>query len=470
MPSPGDHLAVKNTVRRFLHTEKHVPLPLGGYGLPVVIRRKFSFAPQLSNISTLSLLPDFNSIQYDHLDANVEIGKEPSARATNHPLRIKYSLIRPSEPLAEEQPRSPTPALRRKPGRVGRITPSISLEEIQECEDSDDSTEFSNTLGDASNLTDPTSGTSSSRNATAPSDQTPYDHCASGFSLTQHGNDCTVSGTGEAYVSVRDQIAWDLGRCVPQILKMFYIVDLQFIGHPISVASKDLVPRYSLCPDEAHFFNEEYIDQPWQIQVSSYFGQEKISIVLQGDLYPVSTFQNGATHRFIAAVDLTEFVESVRSSEDDIWVSRAQSPDIWLNLALEEMRINGLNIEDPPIRYTSHRKRNMSNKKKWLDLAMDLIKDIYQDYFILGLSDTTEGVYEITHVSQSIVDLDEQTKKPPDLTPLAAGLAHGRCFSSEIVWGETGRVYCIPMFGPELNCWLCFIVDGSLPLLWEVLW
>lgn len=470
MPTPGEHLAVKDTIKKFLHTEKHVPLPPGGYGLPAIIRRKFSFAPQLSNISTLSLLPDFNSTQHDHLEANLETGKDPSASATNHPLRIKYSLISLSKPLAEEQHRSLTPSLRRRPGCVGRITPSISLEDIHECEDSDDSTECSNTLVYASTLTDSTSSAKSSHETTAPSDQILYDHRASADPLTQHGNDCTIPDTGEAYLSVRDQIACNLRRCVPQILKMFYIVDLQFMGHPLAVASKDLVPRYSLCPDEAHFFNEEYIDQPWQIQVNSYLGQKKISIVLQGDLYPVSTFQDGATHRFIAAIDLTEFVESVRSCKDDIWVSRSQSPDIWLNLAHEEMRINGMSIEDPPLRYTSHRKRNMSNKKKWLDLACDLIKDVYQDYFILGLSDTTEETYEITHVSQSIVDLDEQTKTPPDLTPLAAGLAHGRCFSSEIIWGDPGRVYCVPMFGPELNCWLCFIIDRSLPLLWEVLW
>ena len=470
MPSPGDHLQVKDTFKRFLHTDKHVPLPPGGYGLPAIIKRKFSFAPQLSNISTLSLLPDFNSLQYDHLDATLESAKQSSLSAINHPLRVKYSLIRPSGPLAEEQRRNPTSALRRKSGRIGRITPSISLEEIQEYEDSDDSTECSNTLTDTFTLSDPTSGTISSHETTAPSDQKVYGHCASASPLTQHERDYTASGTDETYLTVRDQIALDLGRWVPQILKNFYIVDLQFIGHPIAVASKDLVPRYSLCPDEAHFFNEEYIDQPWQIQVNSYLGQKKISIILQGDLYPVSTSQNSATHRFIAAVDLTEFVESVRSSNDDIWESRAQSPDIWLNLAHEEMRINGMSVEDPPIRYTSYRKRNIANKKKWLDLACDLIKDVYQDYFILGLSDTDDELYEITHVSKSILDLDENCKTVPDLTPLAAGLAHGRCFSSEIIWGDPGRVYCVPMFGPELNCWLCFIVDSSLPSLWEVLW
>ena len=243
---------------------------------------------------------------------------------------------------------------------------------------------------------------------------------------------------------------------------MFYIANLQLPGNPIAVTSEDLLPTYSLCHDEAYFIAEEYPKEPWQIQVKSYGKQKIYSVVIQGDLYPVTVSDDHATHRFIAAVDLTKFVESVRFSGCDIWSWEPQSPDIWLEIAHEEMRNDGMCIDDPPVRFDP----NPISKKKRLDTAMDIMEKVYRDFFILGLSDPTERTYDVTHVSRSVAELFRRTGSAPDLTHLTANLAKGYGFHSELTWGTLRWVYCVPMFGPELNCWLCFLVDRSLPLMW----
>lgn len=242
---------------------------------------------------------------------------------------------------------------------------------------------------------------------------------------------------------------------------MFYVKNPQFPGSPIAVTSKDLLPTYSLCRDEADYLIKESLTEPWQIQVKPYGEQKLYSVVLEGDLYSVSGSSNHPTHRFIASIDLTKFVESVRFLECDIWNWVPQSPDIWLEITHEEMRKNGMCIADPPVRFDPKR----ISKKIRLDTAMDIIKEVYRDFFVLGLSNPPEGTYKVTHISRSIVE-PYRSGSAPDPTSLAGNLAKGYSFHAELAWDTLRRVYCVPLFGPELNCWLCFLVDRSLPVMW----
>ena len=444
--------------------EKYVPLPVGGYGLPAIVRRKFSFPAQLPNVSVLSLLPDFNSTQYNHVDASLESRRppQPSSEPHAHPLRVKYSLIQPTEPSSEVESRASTPHLRRKAGRISRASLALSVPEIEDHGETDDSISHTESLSDATTAVSVTPPTKHSTIQTTKRKNQLERLAPIKPRSPQQTRFERLLREGKVAVPIKDQIAWKFKQYVPQILKTFCVTDLQFPGHPIAVVSKDVLPRQDLRCDEAHYLSVEPPKEPSQICVETHNGRKTYRVTLQEDLYSCCGNYDRPTHRYIGHVDLTEFVESVRFGESDIWSWEPLSPDHWLRLAHEYMREDGHSIEDPPIRYEAKK----VSKAVRLDTAMEVIDSLYRDCFVFGLSKTSPGLYETTHVSQSVLDLSRRNKNAPDLAHLAPDFARGECFYSDIFWDTHKRLYCIPMFGPKPNCWLCFMVDRSLPAVW----
>ena len=418
--------------------------------VPAIVRRKFSPPAQLPNVSVLSLLPDFNASQYDHLDGSLESRRPPQPRSEPHPLRVKYSIIRPTEPISEVESQASTPRLRRKRGRISRASLELSVPETEDHGKTDDSTSHNESLSDtttAVNVTPPTKHSKSERTApTVPRNP-------------QQDRIQRFLREGKIAVSIQDQIAWEIRRCVPQMLRTFCVTDLQFPGYPIGVVSKDLLPRHDLSCDEAHYLGEEPSKEASQICVETRDGRKTYRATLQEDLYTCGNYKR-TTHRYIGYVDLTKIVESVRFGETDIWKWEPLLPDPWLQTAHEYMREDGHSIQDPPIRYETKK----VSKGVCLDTAMELIDSLYRDCFVFGYN--SRGEFETTHVSKSVLDLACRDHSPPDLSDLAPGFVSGECFYHDVFWGTPKRLYCIPMFGPNLNCWLCFMVDRSLPALW----
>ena len=272
----------------------------------------------------------------------------------------------------------------------------------------------------------------------------------------------SVASDDKAHPSVEDQIARKLKRCLPNIFKNFYITDLGFPRNPISSMSRGLIPDYGLCKNEAHYLESDYLNIPWQIQIQDVDKRKAYRVVLQGDLFSCAANDERLTHRFVTHLDLTSFIDSVRYEKNDIWKYEPLSPDPWLDIALGEMRKDGHQVADPAIHYDAKR----VSMKDRLDISMSIIKSVHQDFFLLGLSDKPPWTYEISHISRSMPGIGSEDKALPDLSKLAAKIAQGESFSSELVWGSLKRVYCVPLFGPKLNSWLCFLVDASLPIFW----
>ena len=461
----SDSQRIKETLRKLLpgSENKYVPLPNGGYGLPAIVKRKFSFPAQLPNISTLSLLPDFNSLHHDHFDKCLQSSQQAQTTTNpQHPLRIRYSLTRSMESINEPEQRQSTPSLRRISRRISKPNSLVSIPESEGSSEGEFASQDSS-FTNATTVINITPRTSHSPESTISSSDTR--HLAtpsSGSWPTQTSSTDRVPSKGRIFLSVRDQIIWKLEGCVPNILRQFYIIDLQLEGNPIAVVSQDLLPDHHLDRNEAHFLTDSLPETTSQICVQTYAGGESYSVILQGDFYSCSSDFRRPTHRFIAKLDLTRYVESVRKGANDIWRYEPQKPDLWLELAHEEESENGAPIKTPPTRYEA---KGVSKKER-LDIAMEVITDFYHDFFVLGLVDAAHQLYEMTHVSQGIFKIDQGSGAPPDLPSLVSRLQNGKCFYADLTWGGSKRVYCIPMYGPKLNSWLCFLVDRALPIVW----
>lgn len=260
---------------------------------------------------------------------------------------------------------------------------------------------------------------------------------------------------------VREQILLKLRKHVSHLLETFCIVDLQAYGAPTLATSRDLLPTEEYVECKPHFIHSKYLGQSSQITAERYGdGRQKYRVILAGDLHDPMYEYSTAGQRFYGHLDLTNLVNAVRASQGDVRTSEDPPPDIFLAMAIEEMDALGFRIRRRPKPGMSKR----VSRKDQLDLAMDLICYIHKDYFVLESSDI-EKVYRIAQVSPSLLEPNSSASQPPDLSPLVNHLARGEKFHCDVAWAGSKVAYCLPMKGQYRDCWLCFLVDGTLPVI-----
>lgn len=279
-------------------------------------------------------------------------------------------------------------------------------------------------------------------------------------SLTSTHAEKSSDLSGDAWVT--EQILSKLKRHVTHLFDTFCIVDLQSYGHPTVATSTDLLSTGCSVEAEPHFIHGEWLGKSWQITSEEYGdGRHKYRVTLGGDLHDPMYEPSKAQKRFYGHLDLTNLVRAVRRSQGDVRTSEDPPPDIWLALAIEEMDALGIRIRRRPKPGVSKR----VFRKDQLDLAMDLIRGIHKDYFVLEPCND-EDACEITYTSPSLLESYGSGSQPADLFELLEHIRTGKKFYCDVTWDGPKIAYCIPMKGQYVNCWLCFLVDINLLAIW----
>ena len=446
--------------------------PPGGYPLPACIRRKFSFAPQLPSISLISLLPDFASsssnlgVQLDELGAKSITNETPTS------LYIRYSLESLRNTVEEQLPATkPKPLL----PRINTNIPAV-LQHNDSRRPRD--TVYAALLDDLGLKTSQSlrrkrgreslyrlaaSSPKSSQYSASPS-LTPSTEdlgpCTSRTSLVLSEEDIFTS-TIKTIQRARDAASLDpkfseldarllerLARDTPNLFGSFFIIDLQLPDNPVRITSHDMIP-VDLGPGEAIFLDEANMDIPYHLKTVFYGDSFIRSLPFEGDLVDSRRHSAGPSLRFYGQIDLTEFLD--KEFDDNV--------DIWLEIAYEEMA--KVRREMPPYPVPPYVEAKG---------VPDLIKLLHRDYFIIGLSDTAKLEFGITMVSPSLAaSIEIHDADFLDWTSLRERLVKPQRFVTQVYWqsfGHKDKLYCIPMFGPGLVCWLCFLVDKDLPAIW----
>ncbi|KAI4289286.1 MAG: hypothetical protein L6R35_001453 [Caloplaca aegaea] len=461
--------------------------PHGGYPLPASIRRKFSFAPQLSNLSQISLMPDFAS---SSLDLGIQLDYSEAKRIskdTPTSLYIHYSQLSLPDTPTEQQPAliqkpslseidtasaTPTAGMRlvqdnktqppqnHRSQRLRRMRGRVSLPRstVANTESDQYSTSSSPTYSIES------TGSSSPRTSLISSDQD------GGALITelQDATDCSSQCTG--FNDLEYRLLKRLVDEVPNLFGTFFIVDLQ-LDNLVRVTSHDILPA-RLAPNEVLFYDEDLQEIPYKL-LTRYNGMERMqTLPFEGDLV---AFDGGppspkkTRHRFIGQIDLTSFLDR----------ELGENGDIWTMIALEEMEKAG-------IRRTGRR----PYPRPHLPLAAphveaeqvpELIRSLHRDYFLVGFSSLPKPQFRITFTSPTLSSTiaKEMMSHPGflDWAGLESRFMTPRRFVTQVQWqqqqtipGELlrrrNKLYCIPMFGPDLVCWLCFLVHRELPGIW----
>ncbi|KAI4235030.1 MAG: hypothetical protein L6R40_006576 [Gallowayella cf. fulva] len=459
--------------------------PPGGYPLPAYIRRKFSFAPQLPNISKISLMPDFAS---SSLDLSIEPEKSSAlfiSHTTPVSLWVQYNPERSSSRRGvERQQKTSRPSLprintnlasgtqvQRADGGVAVVLPSNGRRNSQQL----------NTRHAGSS---PKSvGQRSLRMQTAStigSDHYPeWDRLSSYTQVSSPGTPETViSSAGEEVYRVRSarshsttgqvshttradevesRLLKRLAERSPNVLGSFCIIDLQLPGFPIRVTSHDMLP-VDLAPDEVLFLDRSDLGPPYQIKTASDGKKELQILPIVADLVDIDGASARPSHLVVGQIDLTDFLQSESDEDED--------EDVWLTIAYEELEKAGMHYALP----RGYRSKAASSTGAERERSVELIRSLHRDYFIIGMSGMDQRQFGITMVSPTLYASKELRRKDfLDFPKLASRLNIPQRFVTRVKWGTAGlrdKLYCVPMSGPHLVCWLCFLVDSDLPDIW----
>lgn len=156
----------------------------------------------------------------------------------------------------------------------------------------------------------------------------------------------------------------------------------------------------------------------------------------------------------------------------------------WLEVAAADAAADDEDQPHPddgsPTRAHTARARLSPADPALLNLS-EVIEDVrffHRDALILSQAKNT-GFWQISAASRSLAGDAADLRAglgatPPEvLGQLGAALSGRVAVSFEgIRWGVSGvekRVYCVPMSrGGEVGCWICFLVDGRVPDLWDL--
>lgn len=457
--------------------------PPGGFPLPASIRKKFSFAPQLSNLSQISLMPDFASsslvgIELDDSEAKKVTNETPTSLYVHYSLlslpdtldiRLPAATLQPPLPKADGFSSS-AKSERQRPRKDDDI---VSITEIWETKNQQSirpaqslrrvrGRESLQKLTTSSSYGDSYSGSpafSSVAGSSKPSSpKTAFTSLDEDFCdlTTQTDTDCAIQRPG--LDEVQSRLVKRLAHDTPNLFQTFFIIDLQLMN-VVRVTSHDILPT-GLAPDEVIFYDEDLQEIPYKLLTISDDEQQTQHLVFEGDLVINGGVSTQPSHRFIGQIDLTNFLE--KELEDN--------EDVWLAIAYEEMEKSGV-----PAR------RGKYGRRRWADPAPaaphveaeqvpDVMKALHRDYFVIGFSSTPNPHFSITLLSPTL-SARKEINHPGflDWKRLEEHLSKPQPFITWVQWQTvqlSDKLYCIPMFGPDLVCWLCFLVDSDLPEIW----
>lgn len=253
-----------------------------------------------------------------------------------------------------------------------------------------------------------------------------------------------------------DEILFQLRNLAPNLLASFCIVSLQLPEHPVQVTSKDLLIPY-LGKGQAMYLPNETTEQPWKIRQELLDDEWAHLLTVQGDIFE-RNFGSQPSHRFVGELNLTALVRDLTGGSSPLLAEHDEDPR--LSIASEDMS------------YSFPRRSIQAIANFPEGAVVGAIRLLHAYYFIVKPSD--HG-YVISHLAPDLIESigpeyhDLPTTAFVDLESLGEFFERAESFCIKVLWQPSKDqqwLYCIPHFSPDLDCWLCFLVDANYECLW----
>lgn len=254
------------------------------------------------------------------------------------------------------------------------------------------------------------------------------------------------------------QLFGEIRDLTKDFLCSFSVVDKQLSGDPISVVSRDLLPKSPIPSGESLYVSNQLDTGDWTLKSSGTGKSISHFLILKQALFQREGSRH--SHELFAQLDVTNLVENVRSDSSE--------EDVWLYTAAEEME--KLSIKNNMLLHHLSLPKSIT-VQSITESRMNIIRCFYQLFFVLCQPSSDSTLCAITHVSSSLLQHEaEYTSKVAnafrrDCFDIQKQLSRGERFFFDIredMTGDRQLVCCVPMFGPNLNCWLCFLISGPV--------
>lgn len=463
----GRSNSIKHSFRKLFNKPNETAgtqLPPGGLPLPAVVRRKFSFAPQLSEASLVSLLPDFSSGH--NREQGAQAGYMESqiggiAGISRLPC-TQYSLVPPKDETPKSRDPKARHMLRRKKAQEFRkISNSPNGTDARSEESSPLAVVYHGERLSQSPVDTFSQDTSGSATLGPMSSLSPK---ASTISI--------ATKDPERHHISEQQILTLLTENVPNLLDPYCAIDLRISRQIRRVTSHGTKPPDYFSEYTTSFIPGQDLDSNWEVRTQEHGSRQSHHLTMQGDLVESGSGRVRSKQRVIIQVDVTDLIIHLEANmEPD------PSTDIWMEIAHEAMRASG-------IRQSHLNTSTLGPKVPSMEMesALRFLRHLHRDYMLISSSSGASGspkTHAITHFSPSLSKNPTNPTNPKqrnlpnaslfDIDDLRESLDRGERFVSVSRCQRLGfceRLYCLPLSGPDLEFWLCFLVDGDLPGLW----
>ncbi|KAI9714585.1 MAG: hypothetical protein M1812_006390 [Candelaria pacifica] len=320
----------------------------------------------------------------------------------------------------------------------------------------------------------------------------------------------------------------NIQKTIPNLLRSFCISDPKVEGNPINVTSKDVMPRESIHEDELVYLNlpDDFEEYSSLTAAHDEYGSPIYSLIFSN---PLQNEEGKTVHTLTSQINVSYFVQQhVRRtllSQDADEVNEKDQLDLAIRHGTAkdknslEMLTTAIHLDDAYRRGPAVQAQQMRLTEStaaeaakssvslvdWTEIALEeslkscadpaevnrsfnkledctdtpelirQIKILYQDHFILALSERSE-LYEVMCCSPCVYRNGQWFDDPfrynsPDVFRwIMTELCKEQKFAVRIKWGESRAdkwLYCTPMLGPEVECWVCILIDGDVPNMWE---
>ena len=283
---------------------------------------------------------------------------------------------------------------------------------------------------------------------------------------------------------------------LPPIFKSLCVCDPNIKGHPVQLRSK----FFSIGPRGLKVGRCEFLNLPGNSGedciLSSRPGSDgRPQFVLEYTTSLISQESKSCTYIMASQMDMTLNIRDLATSllrkfsELDRCDTELTSHDPSMGLGSRDLDISdqepvsvdwlAFADEDESQPKPVMKRDIISAYEPGLINLREIVEDVkffHRDSFILAPAKGT-GFWQISSASSSLcargVDLHAGLSSTPaeTLRNLGASLSEQQPITMVIKWGPTAlekRLYCVPMFRKDLGCWLCFLVDASVPNLWDL--
>ena len=233
------------------------------------------------------------------------------------------------------------------------------------------------------------------------------------------------------------------------------IVDLRLPGCPVTFTSFDMLPSEQLQETELWYLEKSVDESSFQLINVQHGSEEFCNVILRGDL--LERVAGMPSHQYVIQVNVTRVLQAKYSATPD--------EDVWLSIAGEELNKTCTKTSRNPT--TVCDSPPLSTHGSMVDHYLSMIRSSYKNSFVLGVNPCDAMKYDITHVSSRLQrtfqshNMTLRSAFPRDAGRIVGLLSLGEKFITNarmLGYTETEWICAVPMFGPQLSCWLCFFI------------